>query len=96
MDWVNPHVWIHLEVKNQDGSVTGWMVEGGSPNAPAARGFTRIHYRWGRSLLSRLSWPRMGHISQTVNNLPWRMGRSSSSGHPERALLLRRSKDGSI
>ena len=26
MDWVNPHVWIHLEVKNTDGSVTTKQV----------------------------------------------------------------------
>ena len=26
MDWVNPHTWIHLDVKNPDGSVTRWMI----------------------------------------------------------------------
>jgi hypothetical protein len=30
---VNPHSWIHLDVKNEDGTVTNWMIEGGSPNA---------------------------------------------------------------
>jgi hypothetical protein len=28
MDWVNPHTWIHLDVKNPDGTVTRWMIEG--------------------------------------------------------------------
>ena len=51
MDWVNPHVWIHLEVKNQDGSVTGWMVEGGSPNALLRRGFTRDSLPLGTELV---------------------------------------------
>jgi hypothetical protein len=27
MDWVNPHTWIHLDVKNPDGTVTRWMIE---------------------------------------------------------------------
>ena len=33
VDFVNPHSWIHIDVKNADGSTTQWMVEGGSPNA---------------------------------------------------------------
>ncbi len=38
---VNPHSWIHLDVKNADGSVTRWMVEGGSPNSLFRLGFSR-------------------------------------------------------
>jgi hypothetical protein len=38
---INPHSWIHLDVKNADGSITPWMVEGGSPNALYRMGFTR-------------------------------------------------------
>lgn len=38
---VNPHSWIHLDVKNQDGSTTQWMVEGGSPNSLFRNGFTK-------------------------------------------------------
>jgi hypothetical protein len=30
---VNPHSWLHIDVKNEDGTVTNWMIEGGSPNA---------------------------------------------------------------
>jgi len=41
MDWVNPHAWVHLDVKNADGTVTSWMVEGGSPNALLRRGFNK-------------------------------------------------------
>jgi hypothetical protein len=38
---VNPHSWIHLDVKDADGKVTGWMIEGGSPNALFRLGFTK-------------------------------------------------------
>jgi hypothetical protein len=41
MEWINPHSWIHLDVKNTDGSTTAWMVEGGSPNTLFRLGFTR-------------------------------------------------------
>ena len=40
MEWINPHSWIHIDVKNPDGTVTNWMIEGGSPNSSAA---ARIH-----------------------------------------------------
>jgi len=41
VEWINPHVWIHLDVKGQDGSVVNWMVEGGPPNALVRRGWTK-------------------------------------------------------
>jgi hypothetical protein len=41
MEWINPHSWIHIDVKNPDGTVTKWMIEGGSPNSLFRLGFTR-------------------------------------------------------
>ena len=41
MEWINPHAWIHLDVTEADGTVTKWMVEGGSPNILLRRGFSR-------------------------------------------------------
>src|SRR5262245_38539015 len=38
MEWVNPHSWIHIDVKGPDGTAN-WMVEGGSPNALLRLGF---------------------------------------------------------
>jgi hypothetical protein len=38
---VNPHSWIHVDVKNEDGTVTPWMIEGGSPNSLFRLGFTK-------------------------------------------------------
>src|SRR2546428_5438005 len=41
MEWVNPHAWIHLDVKKPDGTVEKWMVEAGTPNTLLRRGFTK-------------------------------------------------------
>jgi len=41
MEWVNPHSWIHIDVKGTDGTVINWMVEGGSPNQLMRLGFTK-------------------------------------------------------
>ena len=41
MEWINPHSWIHIAVKNADGTTTEWMVEGGTPNTLFRRGVTK-------------------------------------------------------
>ena len=41
MEWVNPHVWIHLDVDLPDGTTERWAFEGGTPNVLFRRGFTR-------------------------------------------------------
>jgi hypothetical protein len=41
VELINPHSWIHVDVKNADGTVTSWMVEAGSPNVLLRRGFTK-------------------------------------------------------
>jgi len=40
MEWLNPHTWMHLQVSNDDGTTTDWMIEGGTPNTLFRRGFT--------------------------------------------------------
>ena len=40
MEWVNPHAWLHVNVKNpKTGEVEEWMIEGGAPNNLLRRGF---------------------------------------------------------
>jgi hypothetical protein len=41
MEWVNPHVWLHMEVKTPDGKSENWAFEAGTPNVLFRRGFTR-------------------------------------------------------
>jgi hypothetical protein len=41
VEWINPHAWIHLDVKKDDGTVEKWMIEAGSPNTLVRRGLTR-------------------------------------------------------
>jgi hypothetical protein len=40
VELINPHSWIHLDVKKDDGTVERWMIEGGPPNALFRRGIT--------------------------------------------------------
>ena len=41
VEWINPHVWIHLDVKKDDGTTENWGFEAGTPNVLFRRGFTR-------------------------------------------------------
>ena len=41
MEWINPHAWIHMDVKTSDGKTESWMIEGGTPNTLFRRGFTK-------------------------------------------------------
>jgi hypothetical protein len=40
-EMINPHSWIHIDVKNDDGTVASWMVEAGSPNSLLRLGFSK-------------------------------------------------------
>ena len=41
VEWINPHTWIHIDVKTPSGAVEKWMIEGGTPNTLLRRGLTR-------------------------------------------------------
>ena len=41
MEWINPHSWMHIEVKKPDGTSEAWMIEAGSPNSLFRRGINK-------------------------------------------------------
>lgn len=47
IEWLNPHVWFFVDVTNEDGTVTNWGWEMGSPNGLMRRGWTRNSMRIG-------------------------------------------------
>jgi hypothetical protein len=51
LDWINPHSWIHIDVKAADGRLVNWMIEGGSPNALLRLGFTKDALPVGSEIL---------------------------------------------
>jgi hypothetical protein len=50
MEWINPHAWIHVDVKDADGKVVNWMVECGSPNTLLRRGMTKNSIQVGTEI----------------------------------------------
>src|SRR5882762_1491739 len=51
MEWINPHAWIHVDVKDSDGKVVNWMIEAGTPNTLFRRGFTKNSLAPGTEIL---------------------------------------------
>jgi hypothetical protein len=51
MEWINPHAWIHIDVKGEDGQVTPWMIEAAAPNALLRRGWTKSSLPAGTEIL---------------------------------------------
>jgi len=51
MEWINPHAWLHIDVKKPDGTVESWMIEGGTPNTLLRRGITRDSIKIGTVVL---------------------------------------------
>ena len=51
VEWVNPHAWVHIDVKGEDGKVTPWMIEAAAPNALLRRGWTKTSLPIGVEIL---------------------------------------------
>ena len=47
----NPHSWIHMNVKGDDGKLILWMIEGGSPNNLYRLGFTKESLPFGAEIV---------------------------------------------
>ena len=50
VEWTNPHGWIYIDVKNDEGKVTNWAVEFGAPNALLRRGLRKNDFPSGVEL----------------------------------------------
>lgn len=50
VEWINPHAWIHINVKSPDGKVNEWSVEAGTPNTLFRRGATKDSLKVGTEI----------------------------------------------
>jgi Family of unknown function (DUF6152) len=88
MEWINPHSWIHIDVKKPNGSVERWMIEGGPPNALFRRGFTRDSLPTGIEILVQGFQAKDGSMKANGRDVTFADGRrlflgSSGTGAPQ-------------
>ena len=51
VELINPHSWIHVDVKQADGTVENWAIEAGSPNILLRRGITKSTLKQGDKIV---------------------------------------------
>jgi len=51
MEWSNPHGWIYIDVKGEDGKVVNWGIEAGAPNGLLRRGLRRTDFPIGTEIV---------------------------------------------
>ena len=86
IDWVNPHAWIHMEVKDEAGKVTPWDCELGSPNLLMRNGWRRDSIKPGDSIVVSGSAAKDGANLANARTVKMADGRkvfnAGSSGEP--------------
>ena len=77
-EFMNPHSWIHLDVKNPDGTVVRWAVETGSTNALFRRGWRKDSLRAGDHITVDAFRARDGSNTANANTVRLPDGRQVS------------------
>ena len=88
MEWINPHAWIHIDVKKPDGTVEKWMIEGGTPNTLLRRGFSKNSLLPGTAIIVDGYQAKDGSLKANGRDLTFTDGRklflgSSGTGAPK-------------
>ena len=60
VQWTNPHIWVWVDVANEEGEVVTWGLEGMSPNFLSRRGWTRTTLKSGDEVTVSLRPLRSG------------------------------------
>ncbi len=88
MEWINPHSWIHIDVKTDSGEVQQWMIEGGAPNALLRRGWNKSSLPAGTEILVQGFQAKDGSFRANGRDITFPDGRklfvgSSGTGAPD-------------
>ena len=87
MEWINPHVWLHMDVKMPDGTLENWAFEAGTPNNLFRRGFTKASLTAGTKIVVDGYQAKDGSKRANGRNLTFTDGKtlflgSSGTGAP--------------
>lgn len=76
MEWVNPHGWLYIDVKEPDGKVTNWAVEAGAPNALLRRGLRKADFPIGTEVVVTGYRAKSGGPTASGQNVSFKDGRN--------------------
>jgi hypothetical protein len=73
--WVNPHSWLHVNVKKPDGTFEEWKIEGGAPSALLRRGWNRNSLPAGTKIVVNAFQARDGALRASARDIVFPDGR---------------------
>jgi hypothetical protein len=82
VEFINPHVWIHVDVKGKDGKVITWRIEAGSPIVLLRRGFTKTTLQPGTPVVVDGYQAKDGSTRANGSNITLPDGRKLFLGTP--------------
>ena len=86
-EWINPHSWIHIDVKGPDGKVATWAIECGAPNSLLRKGLNKNSIPIGTELVIDGYGAKNGSTTANAKDITLPDGRkmfvgSSGTGAP--------------
>ena len=92
MEWINPHAWIHIDVKGDDGKVTPWMIEAARRTLCCVAVGPRPRCSPARKSSSRVTRRKMERTAPTAASSPSRTERNCLSVPPPAIRALPRAR----
>lgn len=87
MEWVNPHAMIHVEVVNEDGTTSSWMIEGNTPNSLLRAGLTKESLKPGSELIVRGFRAKSGENFASASEMLFKDGKQFAMGGEQGTVL---------
>ena len=88
IEMVNPHGWIYIDVKGEDGKIVNWAIETGGPNALARRGVKKGFLPIGQEVIvtgyraKDMSYTAAGDTVRFLDGRSFSVGGSAGEGFP--------------
>ena len=83
MEWINPHGWLHIDVKGPEGKVESWAIEAGAPNALIRRGLRQTDFPVGVQVVVEGFRAKSGQLKVNGNTVKFPDGRNFFLGASE-------------
>src|SRR5271168_568238 len=82
VEWTNPHSYLYIDMKDDQGNPVTWTCEGGAPNALSRRGFQKNSIKIGDTVTIDGYGAKDGSRLMDARRITLSDGRSFYSGSP--------------
>ena len=83
VEWMNPHIWFYVDVKDANGKVTTWGFSGGPPGMLQRRGITKDVLKVGDTIKVDGFRAKDGSTNGSGGNVTFSDGRKVFAGAAE-------------